>query len=162
MANNDGFSVVEIMTCVAVISVMAIFAYPDISRWQHNLKLNDEVSGAVGNLQRAKMEAINYNAPVAIVFTSGSYQIFVDDGRGTGGINGDYTKQIDEIMLVDHTLPAGISFESASFGALGWKVRFKGSIGNSSGSAVLKGEKGKVKIKISSAGRIRTEKIAST
>ncbi len=78
---SRGFTLVEIMVVLVILSVMAFFVAPEVMNWRPNMRLTDAAQDIYANMQNAKVEAIEKNENVAITFTvPGSYEIFVDDG----------------------------------------------------------------------------------
>ncbi len=78
---SPGFTLVEVMVVLVILSVMAFFVAPEVMNWRPNMRLTDAAQDIYANMQNAKVEAIEKNENVAITFTvPGSYEIFVDDG----------------------------------------------------------------------------------
>ena len=81
ISNGSGFTLVEIMIVLVILSVMAFFVAPEVMNWRPNMRLTDAAQDIYANMQNAKVAAIQKNQNVAITFTvPGSYEIFVDDG----------------------------------------------------------------------------------
>jgi len=89
-----GFTLVEIMIVVVIISVIALFAAPSMVDFGPNMRVKAAARDLHNNLQKMKVEAIKRNRDVIMNFTlvacgtqGGSYQIFIDDDS-SGAQNG--------------------------------------------------------------------------
>jgi len=110
MRKQAGFTVMELLTVVAIIGVMAGLAIASGIEWLPKHRLKSATNGLFSNMQRAKMAAIKENSDWAIVFdtsvTPGRYFVCSDDGPDStwdGGpiLGGDDT--VDRtIILADY------------------------------------------------------------
>jgi len=66
---SQGFTLVEIMVVVAIISILAFFATPELVDWGPKMRLKAAGDDLVGNMQRAKVHAIKNNVNVVFTFT---------------------------------------------------------------------------------------------
>jgi len=66
-----GFTLVEVMTVLVVISILALFAAPEVMNWRPKMRLKRAADTLSENLQRAKMHAIKNNVKVVFTFTPG-------------------------------------------------------------------------------------------
>jgi Tfp pilus assembly protein FimT len=154
--NEKGKSLVEVMCCAAVVSILSLFSAPALSAIQEKLLVQTIISEYVADLQNAKISAIEVNGYVVVQVRADGYSIFVDDGSG-GSVAGDYLPQPNEKRLIDKKLPPLVvvtsNFPQERF-------RFRGMPGNCAGAITLK-VKGveHSRIVISMAGRIRVEKV---
>ncbi len=67
-----GFTLVELMTVVAIIAILAMFAAPEVINWRPKMRLKGAADTLSENLQRAKMHAIKNNVRVVLTFTAGT------------------------------------------------------------------------------------------
>ncbi len=61
-----GFTLTEILVTVAIASVLAAFAVPNLSSFLRKVKLNSITGSLVASLQLARSEAIKMNRPVIV------------------------------------------------------------------------------------------------
>lgn len=84
--NIHGFSLVELMTALVVISVIAVFAAPEIISWRKNLRVSSAARDLYAELNSLKLEAVQLNSNVVVIFntTNETYTSFVDNGANGG------------------------------------------------------------------------------
>jgi prepilin-type N-terminal cleavage/methylation domain-containing protein len=69
---SHGFTLVEIMTVLVIITILALFAAPEVIQWRPKLRLKSAADTLSENLQRAKIHAIKNNVSVIFTFTVGA------------------------------------------------------------------------------------------
>jgi prepilin-type N-terminal cleavage/methylation domain-containing protein len=152
----SGFTLFELLTVIFMIALVSAFAVPGIISWRSAAKLRGAAENLKGDLEFAKLKAIQENGPVAIVFRADGYQIFLDTGATAGILDAD------EPLLKNILLPAGvkIDFAESTFAAVddAWprKTRFMGRGTADPGKAVLiNSERTKAKsLTVSGLGKI--------
>jgi len=147
-----GFSLVELMMAICVLALISALATPSLLNWRNNAKLRGAASNLKGDMELARLKAIQVNDTVVVHFTENGYKVFKDD---SGLTSGEY--DAGEALYGDRTLPAGvkIDLDKTGFGASGDSARFKGRGTAVSGSAVLVNVKEtEKKVTVSSLGRI--------
>ncbi len=78
-----GLTLVEIMTVLVILSLLALFAAPEVSNWRPKQRLKGAAEELFSNMHLAKMHAVKNNVTVNFNFTSaapcpgGSYH-FID------------------------------------------------------------------------------------
>lgn len=85
MKRNKGFSLIEILITISLISILIAVLTPNIKTWRDNQRLSASAESIRSLFERAKMEAIKNQANVAISFntgigSAGSYVMFLDNG----------------------------------------------------------------------------------
>ena len=107
-ADQQGFSLVEVITVIVIISLAALFAGPEITNWRPNMRVRGAAREIFSTMQNARMVAIKNNQDVtfAIDTNAKSWEVFVDNGVGTGGIAGDGSKNGEEAQLLFGSIDA--------------------------------------------------------
>ncbi len=105
--DKSGFSLMELMIIIAIVSILALLATPGFMSWRANSKLNDAVVNLKGDINQARMRAVRERDNVVIQLAVGGdntrYQVFVDDGNG-GGTVGNGTRDGNETILQNRSL----------------------------------------------------------
>ena len=165
MRNNKGFSLIEIMTVMGILAILAGVAIPSLISWRHNAQLRRATQDVYSNLQKAKVEAARRNTAITITFSSNNYVVYVD-------ANSDWTYQDGEEIArpIAWSNYAGVSIDSSegggdglsfanpingiAFGPNGFPTDNTGAL--ASGTVFIKNKKNKKSsIVVSPAGNIR-------
>jgi prepilin-type N-terminal cleavage/methylation domain-containing protein len=122
-----GFTLVEIMMVMVILSVLAFFVAPEVMNWRPNMRLTDASQDLYANMQNAKVSAIEQNENVVVSFTvPGSYEIFVDDGAGGGTARNNVKDGTEQTLTLDDnpdsptfntsviSLPADVIFDGGT------------------------------------------------
>jgi type IV fimbrial biogenesis protein FimT len=106
MHKNSGFTIMELLTTIAIIAVLAAIAVPNMIGWRSGTKLQGAVENLRGDLQWAKLKAVQENGSVTVLFlsTGSSYEVFMD--RTNAGV-----RDADERLYRQRDLPAGVSID---------------------------------------------------
>ena len=82
MNKNSGFSILELLIVITVMSIIAAISIPNYLSWIPEKRLRSACDELYSNLNYAKMGAIKNNNSWAIVFTpgAGTYQVQRDYG----------------------------------------------------------------------------------
>lgn len=112
--NQKGFTVIEMVVIGAIVGILAAIAIPNFQVWVANQRLRNSVAQLEGDLQVARLTAINRNAPITVLFNQagGSYTVFVDDGTGAGGTARNLAQDGTEEVLFSRTLDSGVTFSA--------------------------------------------------
>ena len=168
--SQKGFTLVEIVVALVLISILAIVASPHILSWAPNIQLKAAARNLSANMKRAKIEAIKRNANVVILIDTancsglpntlpepgGGYKIFVDDGAGIGGITKNNIQDGDEIIITEVTMPSRTALCSTTFTDSKTGFTSKGLPLNLSGTIEHKNKKNRTySLSLTSAGGIR-------
>ncbi len=156
MKTKSGFSLVELISSVAVVATLSLVSYPAIESMKGEAVKRAEVREMVSSLMKAKVEAIKQNRFVVVQFSDSGYTAFVDDGAN-GGRAKDGIRQSGEREVAHHQNIAGLTL-STNFPAD--RMRFKGRVGIRGGTVIFaSAEKPFAKVVLSLTGRVRVEKL---
>jgi prepilin-type N-terminal cleavage/methylation domain-containing protein len=157
MDDQNGFTLVETLVTVAIVSVLSVIALPPLRAWCQGAGFRSEVSMLVGSLHTAKMEAAKTNSFVVVAADPDGYLIFVDNSPVPGEA-GDWIRQSDERLLVDCRLRNGVTL-ATNFSIKKDKVRFHSCRpGITAGRFILTDAGGRrMDVVLSAVGRIRVE-----
>ena len=147
----EGFTFIELVMVISILFIVSAIATPSILRWRSGAKLRGAAGNLKGDMELAKLKAIQVNDTVVVHFTENGYKVFKDDGPPSG------LYEAGEDLYGDRTLPAGVKIDlgKTKFGTSDKSARFKGRGTAKSGSAFLVNDKGtKKKVTVSSLGRI--------
>jgi type IV fimbrial biogenesis protein FimT len=116
MKHQKGFTAIELMVTIGVLSIMSAVSLPNMMSWKENLKLRDSASEFFYAIQESRMKAIRENALVVIDIDrlNHEYTIFVDDGQG-GGVAANWNHDGGEVVLKRKQLPQGVRINGCTF-----------------------------------------------
>jgi prepilin-type N-terminal cleavage/methylation domain-containing protein len=126
IANERGFTLVELLIGAMIISIMGAFAAPQFGSTLRAYRLNGATQVIWGDLHKARLMAIKENGTIRVVdFTSGAYKIVRKD-----------TAEVlfQRNLTTDFPgITASIQNDAISFGSTGTargdEVRVQGAIG---------------------------------
>ena len=76
MADNKGFTLMEILVAMAIMAILTAMAYPSFSTWRENAEYRDAARDIASQLRNARSTAIsesrNVEAPVGLGAQTGS------------------------------------------------------------------------------------------
>ena len=104
MRKDSGFSLIEVMTVIAIIAVIAAIAVPLMIGSRGGANLRGAVQNLKGDIQLAKMKAVQESEPVTVLFSGNSYRVFID-GANAGVLDAG------ERIFRTRRLPAGVSID---------------------------------------------------
>jgi type IV fimbrial biogenesis protein FimT len=148
---SAGFTLIELIVVMAILAILAVLSFPAINSWIPNYQIRGAVRNLYSDFQSARSQALKRNANVVITFstvtypaTGGSYQAFVDDGSGAGGIADNQVQDGTEQTLFQRDMPDNCTLDdSTSFGGgnlTGYTARGL-PLGNRVGSSVVRNSK---------------------
>ena len=116
-----GFTLPELMTTIAIISILIAIGTPVIQHTLPTIRLRSSAHNIYSTLMLAKAEAMRLGSTVAVRFYNvpnatppNIIRAFVDDGAG-GGIAGDGTINGGERLLTTSFLPDRIIYDQITF-----------------------------------------------
>jgi prepilin-type N-terminal cleavage/methylation domain-containing protein len=119
MKREQGFSLLELMVIIGILSILAGIAVPGIARWYPNYRLMGAARDLYSNLQLAKSGAIKDRAEWAVRFTSASsYEVWSardpdspDQNTGWNSFSTSDDTLIKTVSLAD--IGSGVAFGAA-------------------------------------------------
>ncbi len=101
MKRQAGFTLIELMTVIAIITILVAAFTPNIFRWVSNQRFNSAVRDIQASIMQMRLDALKENVPATITFTAGTGTYQTDEWK-----NGH-----DSIET--HTLPPDITVVSS-------------------------------------------------
>ena len=119
MRKDSGFSLMELMTAIAILAILAAIAIPGYIGWLPNYRLRSAARDLQSTMQLARLRAVRENADVVVSFdtVNDDYEAFVDNGEGAGGIAGNGSRDGTERIVQNGEMPAGVDLLNTTFGA---------------------------------------------
>ena len=166
MKNYSGFTMIELIVIMALISLIGAIAIPNIIVWRQNTQLSGAIRDVYSNFQKAKAEAIKRGTYCSATFTSDGYVIYVDSDKDLELDPGE--EVIASIPLSNY---GNVRFDTSEGGGDGLTfsnptngIAFaadglaKSAVGFGLGSVYLKNDNNRTaRLVVSSAGNIRLE-----
>ena len=109
---NAGFTLIELMVVIGILSIMSSIAIPNIISWLPDYRLRSATREIVSCLQDAKLRGVKENLRAVVIFdqTNESYTAFVDNVP----VGGNWALDATETIIRQGTMPAGVDIQSVS------------------------------------------------
>lgn len=106
ISREKGFSLIELLTVVSLMAILAAIAMPNLLKMMPGMRVNTATRQVVSKMLLLRMKVISENKRYQLLFTPGGdqYQVQQDGNR-----DGDYTDSTDTIVETLN-LPSGIIF----------------------------------------------------
>lgn len=112
MKRKTGFTLMELMIAIAIISILAAVATPPVLQWFQNRKIVSATQTVFSSLQSARLQSVKENELTIVSFdSSNSYRVFLD-------LNQNHVWDAGTDRMLDRVkLPDGVIISSAAFPA---------------------------------------------
>ena len=116
MQKTSGFTLMELMVTIAIISILSIIAIPNIIAWVPKFRIGGASRDVLAILKKTRIRAVKDNANCVLMFDTGNarYTAFLDDGAGTPANSGNGVLDGGERVLVQETLAVGIDITATT------------------------------------------------
>ena len=116
--DQQGFSLIELIVIIGIISILVVVAVPNFTDWRNDQNLKAAAREAVSSFQFARLEAARRDTTVTLRVTTGAggvgkCTVFVDNGQG-GGTANNGQREGGEPLLREMTVPKGITLTSST------------------------------------------------
>ncbi|WP_319547565.1 GspH/FimT family pseudopilin [Desulfogranum marinum] len=114
VSSIGGFTFIEVVVVMVVISIMAAITIPTYLKWLPNMRLKTAAQDLRANMQKTRFEAIQQNQSFAIVFDAANNSYFICSDSGADGdwaTLGDNSK-VESVELESYK--SGIQFGSGA------------------------------------------------
>lgn len=152
--DQSGVTLIELIVIVAIVGILSAVAISNILNYRVDANFRATTAQLVGDIQRAKGQAIRANANVVFQYSATGYTVFIDNGAS----GDDWTHQADEVMISTVSFTPDISINLGSSTFTNNRTRFDGrGVPGTIGTVVIEGpSSNQANIAVSRLGRIKT------
>jgi type IV fimbrial biogenesis protein FimT len=117
MRKKSGFTIIELMVIIAIISILATVAIPNFFQWRPKRQLSAATKDVFAAMQYARSRALKDNVSVGLLFDKANeeYTVFLDNGAGGNAGNGNLDG--DEPTVKSGRMPPGIDLKDTTLAA---------------------------------------------
>jgi prepilin-type N-terminal cleavage/methylation domain-containing protein len=130
MHKNSGYTLVEVLTVIAIIAIVAGIVLPNVVAWLPRYRLSSGAEEIQSTLQLARLGAIKQNTSATVTFSTATHTFWVR-------INGQTIKS--------GKMPAGIMIDSVTSPASQVEFDSRGLANGSTGNILVKNNIGGAK-----------------
>jgi type IV fimbrial biogenesis protein FimT len=157
MTRNKGFTLIELMITVAIMSILLTVGLPSFQSIIASSRLTASANAMVSTLQLARFEALKQHKSVTIKKQSTNWQdgwdVFVDFNDNGALDDGEKLVSYDKLSSGITVEPSGVYTNYATYEASG-RI-------NTGGNFLFKTQSECRKVVIAATGRVRVETLAS-
>ena len=83
---NSGFTLIELIVLIGVITILSIIAVPNFLSWRTNMYVKASARDIYSSMQEARLLAVKENLSTAIVFDTTNSRYYLCDNWGGDGV----------------------------------------------------------------------------
>ena len=115
MRNKMGFTMMELLTVIAIVAILAAIALPGFIGWRNNAQLSRAARDVYSSFQKAKMESVRRNGNCGIEFRANDYVIYMDSD-----LSFDFNAVNDQVIqIVEWSQYPGVRLDQSQGGGDG-------------------------------------------
>lgn len=130
MHKNSGYTLIEVLTVISIIAIVAGIVLPNVVAWLPKYRLSSGAEEIQSTLQLARLSAIKQNTNATVTFNT---------------VNHTFLASTDNQTIKSGQMPAGIVIDSVTSPASTVEFDSRGLANGSSGNIQVKNNKGRTK-----------------
>jgi type IV fimbrial biogenesis protein FimT len=151
MHRHSGFTLIELMTVIAIIAILSCITIPNFISWLPKYRLGSAARDLLSAMQYGRLTAVKDNADVQVKFypDQDNYRVFAD-------YDGDQDQDAGEPTIKSGKMPAGVSLKETNFVGNTFHFDGRGLASGSGGTISLENSsKNQTQIKVNRTGNSR-------
>ena len=109
MMKQHGFTLLETMVVVSIITILALVAGPNLSTWLDNIRIRSAADALQEGLQAARAEAIKRNQNITFWLVSSNDENQIDDGCDLSSTSGSWVVSVTNPQSACGASPSTVS-----------------------------------------------------
>ena len=142
MRSDAGFSMMELMTVLAIVAILSTMAVPALFKWGAKHRVGNAARDVKSTLEFARMNAIKTNADVTVNFDWANERMTVD----SGGTTLSTLQMPGDVDLKDSDLGTPVTFNGHGFSSDSGQIRVENSQDATLGRSIILTLGGNVRI----------------
>jgi type IV fimbrial biogenesis protein FimT len=151
MRKKSGFTLLELMTVIGIMAVLATIAIPNFLGWLPKYKLGSAARDILSAMQYARLVAVKENVDVRVNFDTdnNNFLIFPD-------FNNNDNQDPDEPTIKSGNMPGGVYLTETNFSSDSFNFDSRGLASGSGGTISIANNRNKLtRIRINRTGNSR-------